>query len=157
MSATNERTYEILLVEDNPADAVLLQQRLKECEAPGKTCNVRWVKNCANVIPFLRSPEMASYRPDLIVLDYRMPMNGGRALAELKGHPDYLHIPVVVLTGSTSPADVYDIYRRGANCCYHKPSDLDGLDALVTMLTDHWLTRICVPPNHPSRSQSPPQ
>jgi two-component system, chemotaxis family, response regulator Rcp1 len=151
MSKATARTYEILLVEDNTADALLLQNLLKEWDGPGGPCNVRWLKNCAEIISHLRTPEMSSYRPDLIVLDYRMPMNGGRALADLKADPDYLHIPIVVLTGSVSPADVYDIYRRGANCCYHKPSDLDEFHSLVKMLSDHWLTKICSP-NHRSRS-----
>ena len=140
-----ERKYEILLIEDNPADAVIIEERLKDCDGPGKSCNVRWLENCAKVMPFLKSPEMAAYRPDLIVLDYRMPTNGGRALTELKSDPDYQEIPIVVLTGSVSRADVHDIYRRGANCCYHKPPDLDGLDSLLKMLTEHWLTKICSP------------
>ena len=145
MSGGGEQNYEILLIEDNPADAMLLQQRLEECEGAAKACNVRWLKNCADVIAFLGNREMGGYRPDLIILDYRMPMNGGRALADLKSHPDYLHIPVVVLTGSKSPSDVYDVYRLGANCCYHKPSDLDELDSLIRMLVEHWLTKICTP------------
>lgn len=146
------RIFEILLVEDNAADAALLQDRLKECDGPGKQCNVRWIMNSGDVIPFLRSPEMVNYVPNLIVLDYKMPIDGGRALTELKGDPDFLHIPVVVLTGSTAPKDICDIYRRGANCCYHKPGSLDDYDKLVTTITDHWLSQICVPACHTERS-----
>ena len=145
MNRETERRYEILLVEDNAADAFVIQERLKECDGPGKHCNVRWIMNSGDVIPFLRSPEMASYRPDLILLDYKMPVDGGRALTELKGDPDYLHIPVVVLTGTISQRDICDVYRRGANCCYQKPSDLETLDKLLNFITDHWLTKICLP------------
>ena len=108
-------------------------------------CHVSWLINSTDVIPFLRSPERASYRPDLIILDYKMPINGGRALAELKGDPDYRQIPIVVLTGVKSPREICDIYQRGANCCYHKPHDLDGYTSLVETIVTHWLGKICVP------------
>lgn len=140
-----QRTFEVLLIEDNPADAALLQDRLKDCDGPGKNCSVQWLMNSADTIPYLRSPERAPYRPDLIILDYKMPINGGRALSELKGDPDYLHIPTVVLTGVEDPKGICDIYRRGANCCYHKPTDLEGYDALVQTITEHWLSKVCVP------------
>jgi CheY-like chemotaxis protein len=142
--AESKRLYEILLIEDNPADAAIVRQLLSECE-PGDCCNVRWIMHSQDAIPFLRSPEMGSYLPDLIILDYRMPLDGGRALAELKGDPDYRHIPTVVLTGSSSPKDVCDIYRRGANCCYRKPPDLQSYETLVRLIAEHWLTRISSP------------
>lgn len=143
------QTLEILLVEDNPADAELLRDRLKECDGPGKRCNVRWLMSSPDVIPFLRSPEVSGYLPNLIIVDYKMPTDGGRAVTELKGDPDFLHIPLVVLTGTHSQRDICDIYKRGANCCYHKPSNLDEYDSLVDYITDHWLSRVCNPTCHP--------
>lgn len=142
---SQQRTFEILFIEDNPGDAALLEDRLKHYNGLGTNCRIQWLINSVDVIPFLRSPERASYRPDLIILDYKMPIDGGRALTELKGDPDYLHIPVLVLTGVEDPRGICDIYRPGANCCYHKSSDLDGYDSLVETVTDHWLTKVCVP------------
>ena len=138
--------FEILLVEDNPGDAALLQDLLPTSDGPGKCSNVRWIMNSADLIPYLRTREMASYRPDLIIVDYRMPLDGGRAIVEIKGDPDYRHIPLLVLTGSRSPEDVFDVYRRGANCCYRKPSSLEGYEALVRTITEHWLAQACLPP-----------
>jgi two-component system, chemotaxis family, response regulator Rcp1 len=135
-----ESRYKILLVEDNPPDAKVLQLLLQQCEGPGKQCDVEWLMNSTDVIPFLRSSERDSYIPSLIILDYKMPTDGGRVLAELKGDPDFRHIPVLVLTGSRSKKDVCDVYRAGANCCYQKPSDYDEYSRLVEIITQHWLT-----------------
>jgi two-component system, chemotaxis family, response regulator Rcp1 len=145
MATGVERRYKILLVEDNPADAKVLQLALRQCEGPGKGCDLQWLMNSTDVIPFLRSPERTSDIPNLIILDYRLPTNGGRALAELKGDPNFRHIPVLVLTGSQSPKDFCDVYRRDANCCYHKPSDYDEYAGLVQVITQHWLSKICIP------------
>lgn len=124
----------------------MLQDRFRECSAgQNLRCNIRWLANATDVIPYLRSPEMTAYRPDLFILDYKMPIDGGRALAELKGDPDYLHIPLVVVTGSHSPLDLLDVHRRGANCCYHKPDDLEGFDHLVDLMCRHWLKEACRP------------
>ncbi|MEW5723615.1 MAG: response regulator [Thermodesulfobacteriota bacterium] len=39
-------------------------------------------------------------RPDLVLLDIMMPRRSGmNLLAELKGHPEFRHIPVFVITG----------------------------------------------------------
>lgn len=66
--------------------------------------------------------------PDLIVLDYHMPTDGGLALAEIKGNRDFQQIPVVVITGSNNPYDVSDIDRRHANAAIKKrPSWRDCL------------------------------
>ena len=148
----NEPTFELLLVEDNTFDAHLLQDRLKDCDGPAKRCNVRWLSDCDHVIQFLRADD--SYTPDLIIVDYRMPSNGGRAIADIKNNADYKHIPVVALTGSHFANDVCDIYRRGANCCYHKPSNLDEYDALIRTITVHWFETVCSPRRtHSSRKK----
>ena len=137
--------YEILIIDDNPAEAHILSECFSTCEGFESRCSIRMVTDTRDVIPFLRSPERSAYRPDLFVLDYKMPIDGGLALIELKGDPAYLHIPVTVLTGSHSPEDICEVYRRGANCCYHKPSNLDGYRELAKLILHHWLLRICRP------------
>ena len=137
--------FELLLIEDSLADAQILQEALTTCGGIGAKCHVTLLTDSRDAIPFLREPERITRKPNLIVLDYKMPIDGGLALVALKGDPAFLHIPVVAVTGVTSPKEICDIYQRGANCCYHKPSDLDGYEQLARMITDHWLTKICVP------------
>jgi chemotaxis family two-component system response regulator Rcp1 len=138
----DDRQY-LLLIEDNPADARLIQEALKDS---GAQCAVEWLMNSREAIPFLRGiPDGRPKMPDLIVLDYKMPIDGGLALAELKGDPLYLHVPVIVLTGVHDPRDICEIYRRGANCCYHKPDVFEGWRQIARRISEHWLTEICSP------------
>jgi CheY-like chemotaxis protein len=84
-------------------------------------------------------------KPHLITLDYNMPRGAEAFLSALKSQEAYQHIPVIVITGSQSPQVLLDAYRRHANCCFHKPVDLDSLIALVCDIAQHWLKRAIVP------------
>jgi CheY-like chemotaxis protein len=114
--------YDILLVEDDPADALLIEGALLD-RGPARA--VTQVDDGVAALERLRDP--ACGRPDLIVMDLNMPrMNGHELLAILKDDQDLMIIPVVVLTTSNAPADVIGAYRRHANAYITKPVNLDG-------------------------------
>jgi CheY-like chemotaxis protein len=145
IAATNpERTFEILIVDDNPAEAELLRYAWNECKVVRAASSI--LHEPVDVIRFLRGANnYPGMTPDLIMLDYKMPVNGGVALVELKGDPDYLHIPVIVFSGSSNPRDFLEAYRRGANCCFQKPSDLEAHLDLVCEIAEHWLVKAKLP------------
>ena len=61
-------------------------------------------------------------RPDLIILDYVMPgYNGKEVLRRLKRENSTKNIPVVFLTGSTTPLEVIECYEEGAEYYLNKP------------------------------------
>ena len=93
--------------------------------------------------------------PDLVLLDYHMPIDGGIALSELKGNPDFQQIPVLVLTGSDNPRDVEDVYRRHANCCFRKPGTLDDLLELTRDIAKLWLLKAMLPRRQKGYFSSP--
>ena len=93
------------------------------------------------------NPYESARRPDLILLDYSMPTNGGAALAAIKGHPELRRIPAVVITGSVSPVDIFDIYHRGANSCMSKPRDMRGYFQMVRLIAEFWLKSVMLPPS----------
>lgn len=112
---------DILLVEDDPADAMLIEGALLE---RGVAREVTQVADGVAALDYLRAPERT--RPDLIVLDLNMPrMNGRELLAVLKEDDDLKIIPVVVLTTSGAPDDVVTAYRHHANAYITKPVNLD--------------------------------
>ena len=88
------RQIEILLVEDNPGDARLTQEAMREA----KMTNVlHVVEDGEQAMDFLRrcGQFKDAPRPDLILLDLNLPKKDGRAvLAEVKGDPDLKRIPV---------------------------------------------------------------
>jgi chemotaxis family two-component system response regulator Rcp1 len=132
------RPNEILIVDDSPAGARLMTVAFSECKIPIHT-NV--LHDPTDILLYLQAKEKFrdAARPDLIIVDYKMPLDGGVALAQIKGNPDYQCIPVIVVTGSHDPNHIHEVYRCRANICYRKPSDLDGLTRWADRIAHNWL------------------
>lgn len=140
------RTYEILVVDDNPGEARLVREAWQHCQVVN--ANVSMLEETIQVLKYLRhaEPYGVTPTPDLIMLDYKMPIDGGLALTEIKGDPETVTIPVIVLTGSRNPDDHIQIYRRHANACFLKPDDLESYLTLICDIAKHWLTHVHLPP-----------
>jgi CheY-like chemotaxis protein len=128
-------TAAVLLVEDDDADALLIEDALHQ---NGLARSITHVTDGVAALEYLRDPSCT--RPDLIVLDWNMPRMGGREFLEvLKTDPASQSIPIVVLTTSGAPQDVADSYRRHANAYITKPLNLDDFIAIVTRIDDFFL------------------
>ena len=139
------RPIEILLVEDNPGDARLAKEALKEAKVHN---NLNVAKDGEEAMEFLyrRGKHQQAPRPDLILLDLNLPRKDGReVLAEIKAHDDIKRIPVVVLTTSEAEEDVLKAYHLNANCYVTKPVDLDQFIKVVKSIEDFWLTIVKLP------------
>ena len=94
------RPIEILLVEDNPDEASLTIETLKEGRVRN---NVTLIEDGVEAITFLRREgrHAGAVRPDLLLLDLKLPRkNGHEVLAEIKSDADLKSIPVVILSKS---------------------------------------------------------
>ena len=139
------RPIEILLIEDNPGDARLATEALREAKVHN---NLYWVADGEEALMFLsREGKHASApRPDLILLDLNLPRKDGRqVLTEIKAHERWKRIPVVVLTTSQAEEDVLKAYNLNANCFITKPVDLDQFMRVVKTIEDFWLTIVKLP------------
>lgn len=135
------RAYHVLLVEDDPADALLIEEALTD---RGIARAIGRADDGVEALEYLRSP--ANPRPDLIVLDLNMPrMNGRELLAVLKEDDDLCTIPVVVLTTSATPADVSAAYQRHANAYVTKPVNLDDFLQSVRSIDQFFLETATIP------------
>ncbi|MGR8934719.1 MAG: response regulator [Gammaproteobacteria bacterium] len=133
---------EILLVEDNPTDAELTLDALRE----GNLANrVTWVKDGAEALDFIfcrgkyinRLPESP---PKVILLDLRLPkVDGLEVLRILKSDKNSKAIPVVVLTSSKEDRDVMESYQLGVNSFVSKPVEFDDFAKVITELGFYWL------------------
>ncbi len=114
----------ILLVEDNPADAYLTRLALQEANF----CNdLHVVEKGEHALSFLRRHEPYTHvgRPDLIILDLNLPrMNGLDVLRECKTDPALCTIPVVIFSTSSAEQDITQAYLLGAVQYFVKPNDL---------------------------------
>ncbi|MFE6286265.1 response regulator [Streptomyces sp. NPDC057877] len=140
---TPARPYDVLLVEDDIADAMLIQDAL----AGRGARNLTQVSDGLEALEYLR--DAANPRPDLIVLDLNMPrMNGREFLAVVKEDADLRTIPVVVLTTSAAPDDVSDAYRQHANAYVTKPVNLAEFEQAVHGIDTFYLDIAVQPPRH---------
>ena len=140
------RPVEILLAEDNPGDARLAIEALKDAKVRN---SLHWVQDGVEAMAFLRREgEYADApRPDVILLDLNMPRKDGReVLAEIKEDEALRRIPVVILTVSKAEEDILRTYDLHANCYVTKPIDLDQFIKVVKAIEDFWLTIVRLPP-----------
>jgi CheY-like chemotaxis protein len=143
--ALDGAVIEILLVEDNPADA----RRTIEALRDGKVRNrVVWVRDGEQALDLLHreGPFAKARRPDLILLDWYLPrINGWDVLAHIKAHADLKRIPVVIMTTSDQERDISKAYNLHANCFVNKPVDVREFITVVRSIEDFWLTIVKLP------------
>lgn len=143
------KPIEILLVEDEPGDAYLTTEALKQAKILN---HVHLAEDGMEALDFLhqRGQFSEAPRPDLILLDLNLPRRDGReVLAEIKKHPELASIPVVVLTTSSADEDIIRSYCLHANCFITKPVDLNEFMAVVRATQDFWLTIVKLPQRAP--------
>ncbi len=138
-------TINILLVEDNPADARLVFEAMAEHRFHA---GFHHVGDGMEAMAFLnrQAPYGEAPRPDLVLLDLNMPrMDGREVLAQIKSDPELATIPVIILTTSDAETDVVRSYLNHANCFLTKPVDFDAFMRMIGLATDFWLTAVRLP------------
>ena len=133
---------EILLVEDNPADAELALRALKKNNLANRLVTVGDGEEALDFI-FARSAFSGRHvesGPKVILLDLKLPkVDGLEVLRAIKSDPRTKVIPVVVLTSSKEEKDIVESYRLGVNSYIVKPVDFDKFIASVRDLGLYWL------------------
>lgn len=141
----DERPIEILLVEDNPGDARLTIEAMREAKVRNR---MHVVEDGVEAMEFLRRQGRFgdAPRPDLILLDLNLPRKDGReVLAEVKADPALKRIPVVILTTSRAEEDVVRAYDLHANCYVTKPVDLEQFMKIVAQIDEFWVKVVTLP------------
>ena len=139
------KPVEILLIEDNPGDARLVLEALRDAKVHN---HLTWVADGEEALALLRreGKYATALRPDLILLDLNLPRKDGRELlAEIKADDKLKRVPVVVLTTSQAEEDILKAYNLNANCYITKPVDLDQFIKVVKSIEDFWLTIVKLP------------
>jgi two-component system, chemotaxis family, response regulator Rcp1 len=137
---------QILMAEDNPADARLVREVMSESKILNE---IHVVPDGVEAMAFLRRAGKYANapRPSLIFLDLNMPRKDGReVLSEIKSDPDLRRIPVVVMTSSKAEEDIAQAYDEHANCYVRKPIDFDQFHTVVKAISQFWFTAVELPP-----------
>jgi CheY-like chemotaxis protein len=138
MSQVSRRPFDILIVEDNPADVRLFQEAFRETPSPKR---LHVASNGSDALDFVR--KRGKYEtaptPDLILLDLNIPRESGmEILAEIKRDPNLKCLVVMVITVSPDPGAIGQAYSCGANCCLIKPVEIDEFMESVAAIEEFW-------------------
>lgn len=128
------RSLEILVVDDDDADALMIEEALGNSEMP---TSVNRVADGREAIDYLNRAGAygSAVRPDLILLDLNMPrMDGRETLAAIKSDDRLKAIPVVILTTSGAAPDIAASYQHRANAYVTKPFSLDDFESTVQQI-----------------------
>lgn len=140
------RAGHVLLIEDNPADARITFEAIKETGIAGKITILHSGEEAEEFL-YRQGRFAQAERPDLILLDLNLPGKDGREiLVEIKKDPVLRRIPVIVLTTSTAEQDVLDAYDMHANCYIVKPLSYDRVLATLERIGEFWFEVAKLPP-----------
>jgi CheY-like chemotaxis protein len=132
----------ILLVEDNPDDALLTRRAFDKCAIANALVVV---EDGAQALDYLfasgswagRGPESD---PMLVLLDLKLPkVDGLEVLRRLRADPRTRVLPVVILTSSLEEQDVIRGYELGCNSYIRKPVDFLQFIEAVRELGLYWM------------------
>lgn len=127
---------DILLVEDDEADAWSVCRVLATVPRAG---NVEVAKTGGEALAWLREPSTRNPRVHVILLDVHLPGRSGLEIVrELKSDPSLAVIPVVLLSDSRNPDQVFEAYASGAAAFLSKPTSPEGYRRILSSLVEFW-------------------
>jgi CheY-like chemotaxis protein len=141
--------YEILLVEDDPADAELTVHALRKERLAN---HIEVARDGAEALDFLFCRGAFSNRsftnpPRVVLLDLKLPkISGHEVLRAIKADERTRAIPVVVLTSSNQERDLVECYQLGVNSYIQKPVDLQKFQEVARHFGMYWLVVNHLPP-----------
>lgn len=131
----------VLLIEDNDADAFIMQDALDKASFESVMYHVT---NGEEAISFLQDEE--NPKPDMIFLDLNMPIMGGHEfLSWIKEQDAFKRIPVGVLTTSSNEEDIKKAYESHASYYIVKPTSYSNLQDIVKAIQEFWFKTARLP------------
>lgn len=138
---------QILIAEDDADDRYLIGTAFTE---KGYSEKIDFVENGVELLNYLENvlvtnPDEKNL-PCVILLDLNMPKKDGReALKELKQHPTFKKIPVIVFTTTKNEIEIKRCYELGANSYVVKPLTFDELLMVVENIRSYWFKTASIP------------
>lgn len=121
-----DRTYNILLVDDEPGVRESVQAYLDDDDALSVTA----AENVTKAWELLQT-----FTPDLIISDIMMPkVSGYEFLEQLRADPRFKALPVIFLTARGMTGDRIQGYQAGCDAYLPKPFEPEELEAIVKNL-----------------------
>ncbi len=128
----------LLLVEDDPADAVLIRRSMEKAGIPAQVVHL---KDGDEAVAYLsgENPQNAGL-PWLILMDLKLPRRSGLEVLQWirQQQSDLSRVPVIMLSSSHHAVDIQRAYQSGVNSYLVKPETSDALLSMMTVLKTYW-------------------
>ena len=139
------RPVEVLLVEDDPGDVLITREAFSDQRI---TNRLHVASDGEEALDFLyqRGQHARAPRVDMVLLDLNLPKYDGRqVLEQIRSDPGLTHLPVVILTTSSSDEDILASYKLHANAFVTKPVDASQFISAVRQIDDFFMTVVRLP------------
>ncbi|HWH60942.1 MAG TPA: response regulator [Terriglobales bacterium] len=129
----------LLLVEDDPADAVLIQRSIQKVGIPAQVVHLKDGDEAVAYLSAETSKSGASL-PWLILMDLKLPRRSGLEVLQWirEQKSDISRVPVIMLSSSHHSVDIQRAYQYGVNSYLVKPETTDALLSMMTVLKTYW-------------------
>lgn len=118
LSLINFSDLTAIVADDMPDNRKLISELLRKIEI-----NVIEADNGLEALE-----KVNIYKPDIILLDIRMPiMDGYKAIERLKSNPETAHIPVIAVTASVFISEKQKIFNAGFDFLVFKPFQINEI------------------------------
>ena len=138
-------TIHILLVEDNEGDIVLTREAFEEAKIHLKLSVVRDGKEAIDFVS-KQGKYTEAAMPDMLLLDVNLPKkNGLEVLQFIKTNEGLKHIPIIMLTTSSSEKDINASYSNFASCFITKPVEINDFLSVIATIENFWISIVKLP------------
>ena len=133
------RTYNILIVEDNPGDANLIREAFREC---GQSCELVFAESTGAAQQLLGEGSFDMMLSDLGLRDGETE----QFIHGIRADPRLRTLPIIVVSGAPDPLPAYE---AGANAFIAKTLDMDEFFLKIRALMHFWVEVAELPPARP--------
>ncbi|UHG93203.1 response regulator [Spirosoma oryzicola] len=145
LSSHLNRTFPILVIEDNTDDQLLIGYSLRTCMPQAEPF---FVTSAAEALTYLKSCQSKPLSfPKIVLLDILLPSieDGLQLLKEIKTL--YRSLPIVALSGNSNDNTVLDTYEMGIHSYMNKPSSLEEWEINFLIFKAYWTNVVTLPAN----------
>jgi len=136
VNTTNCPLITILLVEDDPGHARLIQKNFQRANVHNDIVHLSDGQQALDYL-FCEGPYADHELPQmlLVLLDLNLPVHSGfEVLQKMKGDPRTRRIPVVILTTTDEGAEIDRCYELGCNVYVTKPVEYERFTEAMRQL-----------------------
>lgn len=143
--STISRSINILVADDQETHSFYLESSFAQSKLDVR---VHVVSDGQSVIDFLKNEGeyQDAPRPNLIMLDLKMPVKSGyEVLEEVKGDDAFRQIPIIVMSSSTNQSDIDAVYSLHANAFVSKVNAMNDMRSFINSIEQFWFMQALLP------------